>query len=374
MYEGPDPEALLAEVQADHGPSFRLRSAEQRRVGGVGGFFSRVLYRVEVEPDSTPDPAASAAAGDALARLVDETEDSFELATMSGESFDEILAGVAQMTEAPGEPDGPDAGRAAPAALPDGLGPTDAPARAPDPVADAPRRPAVAAVGTGEADPAAPAAADRLGRTSTVLGLLRFAGFPENLLERAQAELGGTLTLERVFGTVPAPRPLPDVPGSLIAVVGETQAALRTARAMARSLAVAAGSVAVAAPGRRDGHMAARTAEEAAALAPGWRRDRIGLVAVAAPPLAGLDWPRDVLRAMAPSYVLGMVSAATKTEDVERWAAGLGGVDALVLTDARRTVTPAAVLASGISVASLDGEPATPARWAEVVANLMTDL
>jgi hypothetical protein len=174
---------------------------------------------------------------------------------------------------------------------------------------------------------------------------------------------------------VPATRPLPRTPGSLIAVVGEGRLVARVARSEAAELGVRSGEIAVAAPdgasrSSRSG-LRARTPAEAADLSAGWRRDGIGIVAVHASPAdADRQWVREVLRAMRPSCVWTLVRATTKPEDVERWATDVGGVDALVVDEVAGTVTPAAVLSTGIPVARLDGEPATPQRWAAIVAAL----
>lgn len=103
-----------------------------------------------------------------------------------------------------------------------------------------------------------------------------------------------------------------------------------------------------------------------------WRRDRVGVVAVYAPPLgASQEWTRAVLQAVRPSAVWGMASATTKPDDVRRWADEIGGLDALAVTDVAATATPAAIVGTGIPVARLDDEPATPARWASVIADLV---
>jgi hypothetical protein len=70
--------------------------------------------------------------------------------------------------------------------------------------------------------------------------------------------------------------------------------------------------------------------------------------------------------------VWGMAGATTKPDDVRRWVTAIGGVDALVMTEVGATATPAAILSLGLPVTRLDDEPATPARWAAVVADLVT--
>ena len=144
---------------------------------------------------------------------------------------------------------------------------------------------------------------------------------------------------------------------------------------MAAELGVRPSEIAVAAldgttRSRRPGYRV-RTPGEAGDLSVGWRRDRVGVVVVhASPAEADRRWAREMLRAMRPSCVWGLARASTKPEDVGRWANDIGGVDALVVEDVAGTVTPAAILSTGIPVARLDGQPATPARWADVVVAL----
>ncbi|MHB1584060.1 MAG: hypothetical protein ACYC0E_09955, partial [Acidimicrobiales bacterium] len=166
-------------------------------------------------------------------------------------------------------------------------------------------------------------------------------------------------------------------PGSLIAVAGPGQAAREAAHRLAGELGLDESLVAMASQWRAartlQPDMFVRSPDEAASLSPGWRRDRVGLVAVTAPLISSDHrWAREVLRAMRPSAVWGVVSATTKPEDVVQWATALGGFDALVLEDVAYTSTPAAVLGTGIPVATLDGRTATPARWASVVVELVT--
>src|SRR3954463_15561681 len=47
--EGPDLPSLLDQVRAEYGPGARVVHAERIRRGGVGGFFARERYHLEVE-------------------------------------------------------------------------------------------------------------------------------------------------------------------------------------------------------------------------------------------------------------------------------------------------------------------------------------
>ncbi len=216
-------------------------------------------------------------------------------------------------------------------------------------------------------------------RAVTLAELLRCAGFPEWLLpDLASLELTGS-ALEQVFALLPPAAPLPRTAGGLVAVVGESRLSRPVARAVANELGIPSDDVAVASTSgftaaERPG-MRVRTPEEAAAQAAGWRRDRVGVVCVYSPPLgADQRWTRSMIGAVRPSCVWGPVQATTKPEDVKDWVNKIGGVDALVVGDVQRTTTPASVLSTGIPVARLDGEPATPQRWAAIVADLVVRL
>jgi hypothetical protein len=66
--------------------------------------------------------------------------------------------------------------------------------------------------------------------------------------------------------------------------------------------------------------------------------------------------------------VWGVVGADRKCEDIEAWSDSLGGLDALAVEHLERTVSPASVLRLGIPVARVDGQQATPALWAVLLA------
>jgi hypothetical protein len=425
VYEGTDLEALIQQVLDQHGPA-KIRPPERRRKGGFLGFFAREVYTIEVDPGDAPavdtavDGLVNGSAARGLAALLDETEDELELSAAAspqtasppatvavsspapaagppatkpfeGRSFDEVLTEVASsLGEEPGTyRPGPATmrritpGRPAAPARPTPELPTNEPPAAERPAAERPatdeRGPVVPAawpIGPPDRRTAAWAAAQS--------GLLVMAGFPEWLLPAAADDVTGDVTasapagarsLEEAFAAVPAPRPLPRTPGSLVAVVGEGRAATQVARSVAAELGVRPSEIAVAAlegttRSRRPGYRV-QTPDEAADLSAGWRRDGVGVVVVhASPAEADRCWAREMLRAMRPSCVWGLARASTKPEDVGRWANDIGGVDALVVGEVAGTVTPAAILSAGIPVARLDGEPATPERWADVVAAL----
>lgn len=211
---------------------------------------------------------------------------------------------------------------------------------------------------------------------ATIVDLLRAAGFPEERLPRTALDPDRPL-FEAVFASLPDAPPLPADPGGLVAVVGAAGMVRPTAQAIALAVDSPEDDVIVASPTANDRHARAecraRSAAQASALSPGWRRDKVAVVAVYGPPMGTTQgWTREMLHALRPSCVWGMASATTKPDDVRRWVGAIGGVDALVMTDVDATATPASILSLGIPIACLDDEPATPGRWAAVVAELLT--
>jgi hypothetical protein len=405
VFEGPDPERLLLEAWSVHGTKVRITEPVVVRRGGIGGFFQKEHYRIEVVPEpeepASPSnmPAATVdvdlpggapslatrpmaiqegrrilepsviyqsnnAAAAALGALVNATEDCVELDTSKPASFDEVLDKVASsLGEDPGslslsfpadptlEPAPVEASAATWAAL-------DAPARTE--VADSALASAMSTASEQEPLPAAAPLPSALASPS-VLEELDLLGFPRSLLEAADAPVR---SLVDAFALAPRARALPRSPGSLIAVVGS----LHVARLLAAQLGVARHEVARARRWRARGEPASplvvHDAYEAADLSPGWRRDRVGVVAVnVASFLEDALWAREVLRAMGPSMTIALASATTKAEDIAAACAAIGGVDALALEDLDATLTPAAVLATKIPVGMLDGAPANEANW-----------
>ena len=189
---------------------------------------------------------------------------------------------------------------------------------------------------------------------------LRLGGDLETLLLE-------TLLLE-AFGGLTPPPPLPRRAGSLLVVVGAGVPARRLGAALAGELGTDpvevpfcsrdAGAYAVV-----TGKLLVRSAEDAAELAPGWRRSQPAVVVVDAPVAAPeRSWASHLIAALRPTAVWGVVDATAKTEDTAAWVQALGGMDALALENLDATVSPAAALGLGIPVARIDGQPATAAR------------
>lgn len=218
-----------------------------------------------------------------------------------------------------------------------------------------------------------------LPRLSAEAASLRLAlhrvGFDPEMVERiedaaAQSDLEGAL-LEVFDCLEPAPR-LPRRPGSLIVVVGSGRRAAAEARRIAGEVGSDPAGVAYATERRLpwpvSEELIVRSVEDAAELAPGHRRGRVGVVAVDVPVGSlGTSWAANVIHALRPSLVVGVVDAMYKNEDVSDWTERLGGVDSVVVDNLDCTVSPARVLSLEIPVDRIDDSPATATRWAATV-------
>ena len=175
-----------------------------------------------------------------------------------------------------------------------------------------------------------------------------------------------------LFAAQPRAPRLPSRPGSLVVVVGPGRRATEEAARIAGqvgsdpagvALAAARGSVTT----RRD-ELVIHNADEAAEMAPGHRRGRVGVVAVDAQAGAGsVTWARHVIDALRPTLLLAVVDALYKTEDLEDWIEGLGGVDGIIVDHLDRTASPARILDLELPVSRLGRQPATPMRWVATV-------
>jgi len=241
---------------------------------------------------------------------------------------------------------------------------------------------ALAAGGVGAATgrwrpPRAENPIDRMSIEDTALALRRI-GLGDDIVDpvaeglRQGRDLDSVLIAE--FGRLaPAPPP-PRRAGSLLVVVGAGDEARRLAVALADEIESDPDDVAVASPdgpapaGLTNGRFV-RTAVEAAERAPGWRRSRPAVVvAVDAPVTATTrSWARHLIDSLRPTAVWGIVDSGCKTEDIASWASDLGGFDAVALEKLDTTVSPGAALGAAIPVARLDGRPATPECWRNVV-------
>ncbi len=196
----------------------------------------------------------------------------------------------------------------------------------------------------------------------------------EKLSTTNDAQTYVEVALTSALQRLPAPPQPPDRPGSVMVIVGDLDRALECAATLADRAGIDLDTIVVASQARhRRGVMARHrlsTPEEAAELASRSRRmPHPVIVAMHAPVSAEPDrWAMRLLAALSPAAVWGVASATHKCEDLAAWGEGLGGLDALALEDLAATTSPADALASGIPVAILDGQHATPALWAALIA------
>ncbi len=212
-------------------------------------------------------------------------------------------------------------------------------------------------------------------------GALRRVGLDETLVAAVVGgRQGGGLESEllEVFAGLPPAPAVPCRTGGLLVVVGAGTPARRLATALAAEIGVDPATVPYAsrhadACAEAAGTLLLRSADEAADLAAGRRGSEAAVVVLDAP-LTSTErtWAGDLIAALRPTAVWGVVDSTSKTEDIEVWADAVGGIDALALENLDATVSPAAALGAGIPVALLDGQPATAPLWAAVIADCLT--
>lgn len=206
---------------------------------------------------------------------------------------------------------------------------------------------------------------------------------PENLLARLglparfvpRGVVGAQLrpALIEALAQLPVAAPLPSANGVVIAVIGVGAQPVVLARALAADR------------GLDPDNLVLATERELGDGIPSWlqitdpgtaeerrrswrRRDHATLVAVSVPSVTtSSQWARSMLDRLEPTQTWGIVNAAWKPEDVEAWSERLGGFDVLALEHVADTVSPAAAIQVDIPIARIDGMPATPLRWAEIL-------
>ncbi|HEV8623099.1 MAG TPA: hypothetical protein VG034_01465 [Acidimicrobiia bacterium] len=358
--EGANLESVLEEVRARFGDTVSIVEANRLRKGGVGGFFAKERFEVVVDIDDDESPAltdlpaeygveATESFCERLLSLADDVSDQVQPArpepatpTVSTEQpeFAAVLDSITRHM------DGPGAGR-----------PTLT------------FRPSV----TATQEPAPPG----LAIDARVLARL---GLPEDI-RRAAASMAApapgtdpSAWLLGLLGHLPVAPRLPQSPGSVIVVVGAREAALLLARQITAELGLDPDGLVIVSPGYKGRAIPTErriTAVDAAAEArSSWRRrPRPTVVAVDAPTGRPGEWARRVIDALEPTAVWGAVDATRKPEDLFEWSEQLGGLDALGVSNADNTISPAAVLECGIPVGRLDGRPATALLWASLLAS-----
>jgi hypothetical protein len=192
---------------------------------------------------------------------------------------------------------------------------------------------------------------------------------------RARESLESELCRALELALPPLPLP-PRSPTSVVAVIGPRDQVIAAARAVATDIGAPSDQIAIATQRkvwRRLEHVLG-SPEAAAEERRSWRwRDRPSVVAIEQPVRpGGSPWASEMLRALEPAICWGVAEASHKPEDLAAWSRALGGLDVLALVDLEGTTTPAAALAAAVPVGRLDGQPATPQLWANILcARLM---
>jgi hypothetical protein len=398
-YEGPDLEALLEQVRTELGSGTKIVSANKIRSGGIAGFFARERYEVIVEHDGTALITAPPAADEpesvrprdlapSLLDLVDQVSAQERAAapriSTESEPFAAVMDRMARNAGMPAPPaaaaqdaDDVDDADIEDAEVAEAPAPVAAPAVAPAP------RPAAPAPTPADTLPAPIAAAPQVPAAATNpvtlptgpghSGALVKLGLPAAYVPAVPSPAALEAALRSSLGRLPSAPPLPKTTGSVVAVVGERQAAMKIARDLAAEAGLDPDGVTIATrkrlPARTPIHLTITDTEDAAEKRRSWRRrDRPSVVVVDAE-LGGDKpaWAFHVLAALEPEATWGVGDATRKTEDVAAWMHGLGGVDALAVNAVDATVSPASVLQLDVPVGRLDGRPASPALWAALL-------
>jgi hypothetical protein len=377
--EGDDLEHLLARVPDELGPGATIVAANKLRSGGIAGFFSKEAYEVVVEVDdagirSFDDPEVEDFAFPELPHVdADADADAVITPTVAAPvprgararaTRDEGFAAVlGRMVRDAGAGDrGPDTSR-----------PTDTPFEPMVPaVIDRPAGPP-----GHEVVPSRTSSPVRRSAAPAVTGLDRArlgrVGLPDTLACSVAAATGdATMALLHLFDRLPRPSNLPQQQGSVIAVLGNRHAALEVAERFAQQLGTNPSDVLVATRTGRakiDEDRRIDSVDTALERRRSWRRRRRPTVVAIESVIdrKHTSWAANLLEALEPTQVWGVVEASRKSEDIREWAVQVGGLDALAVHGLEDTASPATVLSVGVPVGLLDGEEATSLRWTSIV-------
>lgn len=202
---------------------------------------------------------------------------------------------------------------------------------------------------------------------------LKRMGLPASLLP-ADGRLGLVPALYRSLSRMPMAPAVCLQPGEVMAVIGHADRALHLASRLALSIGLDPAEVVVASPAEvgepGSDRMVIGSGAAAESHAEQWAaRSRPTVVSIAAAPGSGREmWASNVIEALQPAAVWGVVEATRKPEDVSAWSRAVGQVDALAVEDLDATTSPAAVLGTGIPVALLDGQLSSPEAWTALLA------
>lgn len=214
-------------------------------------------------------------------------------------------------------------------------------------------------------------ASEFLERPEAVLATL---GLPPRMIPRGKSGSALRGALVEALADLPEVETLPRARGVAVAVVGIGARPVALARILAAEHGVDPDSVVVA---RTDVHpdipewLQIHDGATAQERRRSWRRrEELSFVAVSLPSIAtGTEWANDLLDGLEPTQIWAVAHAGWKPDDVAAWSRRLGGFDALALERADDTISPAAMLATGIPVARIDAEPTSAEAWADLLCD-----
>ena len=390
LFEGKDLEEVLSEARLCFGPDVEIEAANRVRKGGVMGFFATEWYEVWARPAEQTANAAVAL----LERqdvLGDTEPDSFQ-SMVRNALADQRTSGPpagptgfdSAMDQFFGGPGGGDDGPAEPVLASAGAGDTEvgtAPAatavltRARTETAPAARETArnlAEKVADRVVDPAAETdeAAETVPTTSAAVAL-EDAPRGASVFETARKPRTELLwaMLDRLDATPKAPA----LPASgVVAFVGDAAASLEIVQEIGRRNDLWASDVAVVSRAAElDGvpsWLLISDFEELSSRAARWhQRDGIvPLIIDQSIEAADRSWAAGALVTLDPTQVRLLADAWRLPEEVGRFAAKLGGVDALELISVSDSVEPLAMLDLDIPMSTIEGRAATPELLAAV--------
>jgi hypothetical protein len=195
-------------------------------------------------------------------------------------------------------------------------------------------------------------------------------GLPARFVPRGMAGNALRDALTDSLARLPQAAALPSTKGVVVAIVGMGARPLLLGRAVSEELGLDPEEVVVATQSEIDGVPAwlqITDPEAADERRRSWRRrDHLTFVAISQPALTtATAWASDMLDRLEPTQLWGLASAGWKPEDVDAWSRRLGGFDMLALDRLVDTVSPASMMCLGLPIGRLDGDDATPQRWAD---------
>jgi hypothetical protein len=240
--------------------------------------------------------------------------------------------------------------------------------------APAPSAPAAAPASTVHPAPAASAP----GLAASLAAALAALGVPEEVARLADGSDQYAATVW-AMSALPAAPPPPAADGDVLVIVGEPEPASELADQLAEAMLVDPEGTLVAAPTAASAGVPAERRILGPADADRRARrlhvDDVPHVVVVAAPVdgSGGEWVRAVTKALRPTAVWALVDSTRKTADIARYLRSLGPVDALAVHGTPASADPATVLHLGLPVAYLDGQPATPNRWAALLCERLAE-